>query len=73
MLGLHTHRDDGADHSGDSYVTAVFSKSYCPYCKSAKTLLSEKGAKAYIIELDQVGTFQRASKRNIHIHHGTRV
>jgi len=38
----------------DSNSVAVFSKSYCPYCKSAKTLLSEKGAKAYIIELDQV-------------------
>jgi hypothetical protein len=62
MLGLHTHRDDGADHSGDSYDTAVFSKSYCPYCKSAKTLLSEKGAKAYIIELDQVGTFSKQEK-----------
>jgi hypothetical protein len=54
MLGLPTHRDNDADHS---YVTAVFSKSYCPYCKSAKTLLSKKGAKAYIIELDQVGKF----------------
>jgi thioredoxin-related protein len=62
MLGLHTHHDDGADHSSDSYVAAVFSKSYCPYCKSAKTLLSEKGAKAYIIELDQVGTFSKQEK-----------
>ena len=39
----------------DSNPVAVFSKSYCPYCKSTKALLSELGAKAYIIELDQVG------------------
>ena len=56
----YSHRDH-ADHSGDCCDTAVFSKSYCPYCKSAKTLLSEKGAKAYIIELDQVGRFKQAS------------
>lgn len=36
-------------------VAAVFSKSYCPYCKATKSLLSELGAKPYIIELDQVG------------------
>ncbi len=36
---------------------AVFSKSYCPYCKATKTLLSELGAKYYTIELDQVGTY----------------
>lgn len=35
--------------------TAVFSKSYCPYCKATKNLLRELGAKAYIIELDEVG------------------
>lgn len=35
---------------------AVFSKSYCPYCKASKSLLSELGVKPYIIELDQVGT-----------------
>jgi hypothetical protein len=58
-----THRDDNADHSGDSCDTAVFSKSYCPYCKSAKTLLSEKGAKAYIIELDQVGTSSKQGNK----------
>lgn len=38
-------------------ATAVFSKSYCPYCKSTKSLLSDLGAKSYIIELDQVGTY----------------
>ena len=34
---------------------AVFSKSYCPYCKASKKLLSEMGAKAYIVEMDQIG------------------
>ena len=28
---------------------AVFSKSYCPYCKATKSLLSEMGAKPYIV------------------------
>ena len=37
------------------YVLAVFSKSYCPYCKATKSLLTELGAKYYTIELDQVG------------------
>jgi len=40
----------------DENAVAVFSKSYCPYCKAAKQLLSENGAKFYAIELDQVGT-----------------
>ena len=40
---------------------AVFSKSYCPYCKSTKSLLSELGVKPYIIELDQVGEYIRCS------------
>jgi glutaredoxin 3 len=35
----------------------VFSKSYCPYCTQTKSLLSASGAKAFILELDQVGTF----------------
>ncbi len=36
-------------------LPAVFSKSYCPYCRATKALLSELGAKYYAIELDQVG------------------
>lgn len=32
----------------------VFSKSYCPYCKATKSLLSEKGANFFLMELDQV-------------------
>lgn len=39
----------------DDNAVAVFSKSYCPYCKATKSLLSEIGAKYYAIELDQVG------------------
>ena len=39
----------------DENPVAVFSKSYCPYCRQAKQLLSDKGAKFYAIELDQVG------------------
>ncbi|KAF3044870.1 Glutaredoxin [Didymella pomorum] len=38
----------------DENAVAVFSKSYCPYCRQAKQLLSDKGAKFYAIELDQV-------------------
>merc|ERR1712071_702635 len=38
----------------DNNSVAVFSKSWCPYCKATKSLLSELGAKPYIIELDQV-------------------
>ncbi|KAF2680355.1 glutaredoxin [Lentithecium fluviatile CBS 122367] len=38
----------------DENPVAVFSKSYCPYCRAAKQLLSESGAKFYTIELDQV-------------------
>ncbi|KAL2223017.1 putative glutaredoxin Grx1 [Thermoascus aurantiacus ATCC 26904] len=32
----------------------VFSKSYCPYCNATKKLLSDHGAKYYVMELDQV-------------------
>jgi hypothetical protein len=35
--------------------SAVFSKSYCPYCRATKSLLTEVGARFYTIELDQVG------------------
>ncbi|ORY70933.1 putative glutaredoxin [Pseudomassariella vexata] len=37
----------------DENAVAVFSKSYCPYCKSAKSLLDSFDAKYYAIELDQ--------------------
>jgi glutaredoxin 3 len=35
----------------------VFSKSYCPYCNSTKSLLSSLDAKFYSLELDQIGTY----------------
>jgi len=38
----------------DDNAVAVFSKSWCPYCKASKALLTEMGAKYYTIELDQV-------------------
>ncbi|KAL8788340.1 MAG: hypothetical protein Q9213_001737 [Squamulea squamosa] len=38
----------------DGNAVAVFSKSYCPYCRASKTLLSDLGAKFFVIELDQV-------------------
>jgi glutaredoxin 3 len=33
---------------------AVFSKSYCPYCRATKELLSASGAQYYAVELDQI-------------------
>jgi len=38
----------------DDNAVAVFSKSYCPYCKATKATLTEMGANFYAIELDQV-------------------
>ncbi|EAS32681.3 glutaredoxin [Coccidioides immitis RS] len=35
-------------------AVVVFSKSYCPYCKATKSLLSSEGAKYFTMELDQV-------------------
>jgi hypothetical protein len=40
----------------DDNNVVVFSKSYCPHCKASKALLNEKGAKYFLMELDQVGT-----------------
>ncbi|EKG17437.1 Glutaredoxin [Macrophomina phaseolina MS6] len=48
------------DNAVEPPATAVFSKSYCPYCRATKSLLSELGAKYYAIELDQVGTYSAA-------------
>jgi glutaredoxin 3 len=36
-----------------STTTIVFSKSYCPYCNSTKSLLKSKGIEFTAIELDQ--------------------
>jgi glutaredoxin 3 len=42
----------------DDNAVAFFSKSYCPYCRASKQLLTEMGANFYAVELDQVGTSQ---------------
>jgi glutaredoxin 3 len=41
----------------DENNVVVFSKSYCPYCRATKSLLDEKHAKYFSMELDQVGEF----------------
>lgn len=41
----------------DQHPVVVFSKSWCPYCKAAKALLSENGAKYEVLELDQIGEY----------------
>ncbi|RMZ84410.1 hypothetical protein DV738_g656, partial [Chaetothyriales sp. CBS 135597] len=38
----------------DENGVVVFSKSWCPYCRATKTLLNEKKAKFYLLELDEV-------------------
>ncbi|EEP82695.1 glutaredoxin [Uncinocarpus reesii 1704] len=35
-------------------AVVVFSKSYCPYCRATKSLLTEQGADFFTMELDQV-------------------
>ncbi|ERT00597.1 glutaredoxin [Sporothrix schenckii ATCC 58251] len=37
----------------DDNAVVVFSKSYCPYCRSTKRTLDGLGAKYFAIELDQ--------------------
>lgn len=34
---------------------AIFSKSYCPYCRASKETLTEAGATFFVVELDKVG------------------
>lgn len=36
------------------HPTIIFSKSYCPHCRAAKQLLSERGEPYQIVELDKV-------------------
>jgi hypothetical protein len=50
----------------DDNAVAVFSKSYCPYCRATKQLLSDSGAKFYAIELDQVGMFTKCPSLSLH-------
>ena len=42
----------------DDNSVVVFSKSYCPYCRASKSLLNEKHAKYFLMELDEVGTLR---------------
>ncbi|RMZ91409.1 hypothetical protein DV736_g1353, partial [Chaetothyriales sp. CBS 134916] len=37
----------------DENGVVVFSKSYCPHCRATKSLLNEKHAKYYLLELDE--------------------
>lgn len=37
----------------DENPAVVFSKSYCPYCRSTKRTLDDLGAKYTLVELDQ--------------------
>merc|ERR1711879_56478 len=50
-LGGDSERDFVDDAIANNPVV-VFSKSYCPYCRRAKGLLNELGAKAFVLELD---------------------
>jgi glutaredoxin 3 len=45
----------------DDNSVVVFSKSYCPYCRASKSLLNEKHAKYFLMELDEVGKFETFS------------
>ncbi|BBG92718.1 Glutaredoxin family protein, partial [Prunus dulcis] len=44
----------------DSNKIAIFSKSYCPYCKRAKSVFKELNQVPYVVELDE-----RADGRDI--------
>ncbi|KAF3929255.1 Glutaredoxin-C1 [Arthrobotrys entomopaga] len=45
---------DKAQKFIDENPVAVFSKSYCPYCRAAKTLLTERNANFNVMELDLI-------------------
>jgi glutaredoxin 3 len=45
-------RHPSAPHRCTTDPPAIFSKSYCPYCTSAKRLLTELGATFHAVELD---------------------
>lgn len=38
----------------DENAVVVFSKSYCPFCRASKALLSSMGAKFQVFELNQI-------------------
>ena len=47
----------------DDNAVVVFSKSYCPYCRSTKSTLDSLGAKYFAIELDQEGKLVFGARR----------
>lgn len=51
MSAAKTKAQNVIDNNG----VAVFSKSYCPYCKASKELLTKLGANFEVLELDQIG------------------
>ncbi len=57
----------------DENSVVVFSKSYCPYCRATKSLLSEKHAKFFLMELDQVGALNSLSMSKTTSHSDSRV
>ena len=42
---------------------AVFSKSYCPFCKMAKASLNETGVKYYLMEMEDRRMFNYKRER----------
>ncbi|XP_034699272.1 glutaredoxin-C4 [Vitis riparia] len=52
----HSSSDAAADFvkkTISSHKIAIFSKSYCPYCKRAKAVFKELNQVPYVVELDQ--------------------
>ncbi|KAK5098117.1 Glutaredoxin [Exophiala xenobiotica] len=45
---------DKAQKIIDDNKVVVFSKSWCPYCRASKSLLDEKKANYFLMELDEV-------------------
>lgn len=48
----------------DENAVMVFSKSYCPYCRATKSLLTQKGVAFGSIELDEDSKFLTHPKRS---------
>lgn len=53
-------------HYGDRFSTVIFSKSYCPFCMDAKSLLKRHNAEFYTVELDQIGRSSISSNRRVY-------
>ncbi|KAK9062029.1 hypothetical protein SSX86_019213 [Deinandra increscens subsp. villosa] len=60
LLMIHAPKKVSASKSPSAFVQnviysnkiAIFSKSYCPYCRRAKRIFSELKEQPYIVELD---------------------